>query len=308
MNLGPHPVTLRQLQYLVAVADRKSFRKAATDCHVSQPSLSAQIAQAEDALGIRVFERDRRHVLVTPGGASVVHQARELLLSMDELVTSAARSSDPFTGTLRLGVIPTIGPYLLPDLAPRLRTDFPNLTQFWVEDKTETLMARLREGELEGALVALEASLGKEGELDRVVLGEDPFVFASSLTHRLGRGNRRIRPEDLDGESLLLLDDGHCFREQALQFCSKAGVDEMAVRATSLPTLAQMAASGAGATLLPSLAVDVENRRGTLRIRRFAGTPPNRTIALVWRHESALEPTLRPVAETMRKVYRRLAH
>ncbi len=125
MILSPHPVTVRQLQYIVAVAERRSFRRAATECHVSQPSLSVQIAQGEGALGVRVFERDRRHVLVTPAGTDIVARARTLLRSMEELVDSATRLADPFLGTLRLGVIPTIGPYLLPDLVPRLRAAYP---------------------------------------------------------------------------------------------------------------------------------------------------------------------------------------
>ncbi len=305
MILSPHPVTVRQLQYIVAVAERRNFRRAATECHVSQPSLSVQIAQVEGALGVRVFERDRRHVLVTPAGTDIVARARTLLRSMEELVDSATRLADPFLGTLRLGVIPTIGPYLLPDLVPRLRAAYPKLTLLWIEDKTETLMARLRDGKIEGAILALEADIGS---VERVVLGDDPFVFAAPPDHPLARGNRRIRGHDLDGHALLLLDDGHCFRDQALSFCSKAGADEMAVRATSLSTLAQMAASGAGGTLLPSLAIDVENRRGTLRIRRFAGDPPKRTIALVWRRGSALEPTLHPIGQTMGKVYRKLSY
>lgn len=303
MNLAPHPLTLRQLQYIVAVAEHRSFRKAASSCHVSQPSLSAQVAQAEGALGVRLFERDRRRVLLTPSGSSIVQRARDLLLAADELVASAATLVEPFTGTLRLGVITTIGPYLLSDLAPGLRAKYPDLTTLWIEDKTEALMQRLREGELEAAIVALEADLG---DVDHMVLGEDPFVFAAPPGHPLSSGKRRMSPGDLEGQALLLLDDGHCFRDQALAFCSKAGAEELAVRATSLPTLAQMAASGAGVTLLPSLAVPVENRRGTLNLRRFTASGPKRTIALVWRRRSALEPTLRPLGETMKRIYRRI--
>ncbi|MDI1480481.1 LysR substrate-binding domain-containing protein [Polyangium sp. y55x31] len=300
MRLAPHPVTLRQLQYVVAVADRKSFRKAADDCHVSQPSLSAQIQQAEEALGICLFERDRRTVTLTAAGAEIVARARALLVAADDLVDTARRFGDPFAGTLRLGVIPTIGPYLLPEIAPVLRERYPKLTFVWTEEKTSTLVQMLGQGALDGAIVALEADIG---DRPHVVLGKDPFVFAAAPGHPLAGTRRPLKPEELEGECVLLLDDGHCFRDQALSFCSRAGAEEAGFRATSLATLTQMVAGGAGVTLLPSLAVPLENRRDALRIRPFAPRGPARTLALVWRRGSALESTLRPVGETLRSAY-----
>jgi LysR family hydrogen peroxide-inducible transcriptional activator len=304
MRLSPHPVTLRQLQYLVAVADRKSFRRAAEDCHVAQPSLSAQVAHAEDVLGIRLFERDRRRVVHTAAGEVFLERARALLVAADGLVDSARSLADPLSGPLRLGVIPTIGPYLLPEVAPALRSRLPRLTLLWTEEKTALLVERLARADLDAAVVALEADVG---DLPRIVLGRDPFVFAAPAGHPLAASRRPLDPADLDGERVLFLDDGHCFRDQALSFCSRAGAEEAGYRATSLATLVQMAAGGAGVTLLPTLAVNVENRRHALRIRPFATHVPSRTLALVWRKGTAVGTAVRAVGEALREAYARLA-
>jgi len=303
MTLAPHPFTLRQLQYVVAVAERRSFRQAAEACRVAQPSLSAQVAQVEDLLSVRLFERDRRKVVVTAAGAAFVARARTILLEADGLVDAARTLGDPLAGPLRLGVIPTVGPYLLPEVAPALRARFPRLRFLWTEDKTASLVERLGRAELDGALVALEAELG---DLPRVVLGKDPFVFAAPPGHPLSSSKRALDPRDLDGEQVLFLDDGHCFRDQALAFCSRKGAEEAGYRATSLATLVQMAAGGAGVTLLPSLALAVENRRHALHVRPFATHPPSRTLALVWRRGSAVEPALRAVGELLQASYGKL--
>src|SRR5215469_18409680 len=147
--LAPHPFSLRQLQYAVAVAELLSFRKAAEACHVSQPSLSAQLAQLEEALGVRLFERDRRHVLVTTAGKELVERARRVLREADDLAAAARRAGDPLAGTLRIGVIPTISPYLLPSATPALRSAYPRLTTVWVEDKTDALVRSLEAGTLD---------------------------------------------------------------------------------------------------------------------------------------------------------------
>src|SRR5688500_2580150 len=160
MKLAPHPFTLRQLQYAVAIADSLSFRKAAERCHVSQPSLSAQLAQLEDVLGLRLFERDRRRVLVTAAARELLERARLILRESDDLVELARRSSDPLSGTLRIGVIPTISPYLLPRLTIPIRSSFPRLNLLWQEDKTEVLLQSLDTGTLDAALLALEANVG----------------------------------------------------------------------------------------------------------------------------------------------------
>lgn len=302
MRLSPLPVTLRQLQYLVAVADRKSFRGAAEACRVAQPSLSAQIAQAEDALGVQVFERDHKRVALTRAGAAVIERARALLVAADDLVETARRLSDPLAGSVRVGIIPTIGPYLLPEVAPLLRKEFPKLDFVWVEERTAALVARLAGGELDAAIVALETELG---DLASAVIGSDELVLAVPRGHALGTSKKPVRPDELDGEAVLLLDDGHCFRDQALAVCARTGAEELGYRATSLPTLTQMVAGGAGVTLLPAMAVATENRRRALHIRRFQPRAPKRTIALVWRKTSPLGGTLAPVAEVLRDGYQR---
>lgn len=297
MSLGPHPFTLRQLQYAVAVADSLSFRKAAERCRVSQPSLSAQLAQLEASIGVRLFERDRRRVLVTAAGRALIERARLILRETDDLVELARHSGDPLSGTLRIGVIPTISSYLLPRLTTALRKAYPRLTVLWVEDKTEVLLRSLEGGTLDAALLALEADLG---DVEREILGADPFVLATPVGHPLGAKASPAKSSELKGASVLLLDDGHCFREQALAFCTGAKAHELEFRATSLSTLAQMVAGGAGVTLLPELAVATEAKRAELSIRPFAAPAPKRTLALVWRRRSPLGPALRRLATTAR--------
>jgi LysR family hydrogen peroxide-inducible transcriptional activator len=293
----PHPFSLRQLQYVVALADTLSFRRAAEQCHVAQPSLSSQLAALEGTLGVRLFERGAGPVLATPAGAAVIDRARRLLVEADDLVAAARRLGDPLTGMLRLGVIPTISPYLLPQVSPKLRAGFPELTLRWVEDKTEVLVAQLAAGTLDAAVLALEAEIG---DLDRDVLFRDPFVLAVPCEHPLARERGPVRADALEHQPVLLLEEGHCFRTQALAFCGHARADELEFRATSLPTLVQMVAGGAGVTLLPELALATEGDRAALRIRRFAGVAPYRTIALVWRRRSPLGDAFRALAGALR--------
>lgn len=300
MNPKIHPFTLRQLQYLVAVADALSFRKAADQCHVSQPSLSMQIAQCENALGITVFERDRQHVLLTPTGRDVVERARNLLLEADDLAESVLRAGNPLEGRLRLGVIPTVSPYLLPILAPALKSQFRKLIITWSEDKTDALLKELQAGHLDALLLALEAPLG---EVLHEVVGKDRFVLAAAPNHALMKTSGPVSRPELRGVDVLLLDEGHCFREQALAFCTSRKARELEFRATSLPTLVQMVASSTGVTLLPSLAVPTEARRSGLKTRPFADPAPGRTIVLAWRRRSPLTAALRQLAEVMRDAY-----
>ena len=295
--LAPAPVTLRQMQYLLAVADLGGFRRAAEACHVSQPSLSAQIAHAEAALGVRLFERDRRGVRVSAAGLPLIAQARAVLVAAGDLRELGRQLADPFTGTLRIGVIPTISPYLLPEVAPGLARAYPRLTIVWREDHTGGLVRQLNEGALDVTIVALEADLGT---LDHAVLLRDPFLLAIAPEHPLAAPKRRARIDDLDGVGVLLLDDGHCFRDQALQLCARVGAREAGYRATSLATLVQMASAGHGVTLLPSISIPVENRRGQLVVRPFAPPGPGRTIVLAWRRGSALAPSLNILAASIR--------
>ncbi len=300
MMTGPYPFTLRQLQYVVAVAELLSFRRAAERCHVSQPSLSMQVAQLEEALGVVLFERDQRRVLITPAGKALLDGARRILREAEDLVVRAEQASDPLAGTLRLGVIPTISPYLLPAISTSLREAFPRLTIMWTEERTGALMEALDRGELDGALVALEAELG---EVDRAVVAQDPFVLALPPGHPLAQESGPVSRGALRDVDVLLLDDGHCFREQALSFCSRARTRELAFRATSLTTLAAMVAAGAGATLLPQLSVPTESERAGLVIRPLEAPVPSRTLALTWRKRAPQAPVLEQVAQVIRETY-----
>jgi LysR family hydrogen peroxide-inducible transcriptional activator len=264
---------------------------------VSQPSLSAQIAELEASLGVTLFERDRRGVLMTAGGRQIVDRARRLLVHADDLAEAAGSLVDPMTGTLRVGVIPTIAPYLLPRIAPVLRKTYPQLTLVWIEDKTEALVRSIAHGQLDAAILALEAELG---DLEYHVIGKDPFVLAMPVGHRLSKPSSPLSLRHLRGERVLLLDDGHCFRDQVIEYCSSTEIEEVGFRATSLPTLAQMVASGAGITLLPQIAVSTEGNRAELALRHFARPAPSRTIVVAWRRRSALAETLRQIAETSR--------
>ena len=289
--------TLRQLQYVIAVAEMMSFRRAAERCNVSQPSLSAQVAEMEAALSVSLFERDRRGVLITAAGRELIARARRVLVEADDLAEAANRFIDPLAGTLRIGVIPTVGPYLLPHVVPALRNTYPRLTLIWIEDKTDALIRALKRGDLAAAVLALEADLD---DLDHHTIAIDPFVLAVPPEHALGRGAAPVRRDQLRGERVLLLDDGHCFRNQVLEFCSGNRLEELGFRATSLPTLTQMVSSGAGVTLLPTIAVPTETHRSQLSIRTLERPVPFRTIVLGWRRRSALADTLRKVAETLR--------
>lgn len=291
------PVTLRQLQYVVAVADHSGFRRAAEACHVSQPSLSAQVAQVEQALGVRIFERNQRQVRPSSAGAAVIDQARRVLIAAFELHESARHLSDPFRGTLRLGIIPTVCPYLLPDITPALARAFPQLTVTWTEERTDRVVRDLREGSLDAAIVAQESQIGG---LQYEVLLTDPFVLAAAHGNPLMTTGKPIAREALEGRELLLLDDGHCFRDQVLAFCAGAGAGEEGFHATSLATLVQMVSVGSALTLLPLLAVPVENRRGQLRVRPFVKPAPQRTLVLAWRRGSALGVALARIAAVLR--------
>lgn len=303
-KVRPHPFTLRQLQYACAVAEHLSFRRAAEACSVAQPSLSAQIAELESALNVQLFERGGRRVLVTARGRALLERARRLLLEADDLAQAARRVAEPFAGTAAVGVIPTIAPYLLPLVTPAIRERYPNLTLQWIEDKTGALVAQLEAGTLDGALVALEAELG---DVEHEIVATDPFVLAAPPDHALMRDEHPVPLSALRAASMLLLDDGHCLREQALEFCSTVKAQELEFRATSLSTLVQLVVQGLGVTLLPALALETETSRAQLGIREIAAPAPHRTIAVIWRRGSPAGPTLAGVAEVMRGIYPRVA-
>lgn len=292
------PYSLRQLQYVVAVAELHGFRRAADACRVSQPSLSAQIAQLERVLGVQIFERDARGVRVTAAGEILVARARQVLLAAVDLGETARQQGDPLSGTLRIGVIPTVCPYLLPEVAPALHRALPNLTIVWSEDKTQTLIKQIADARLDAAVVARDPRM--DG-LDFAPIGDDPFVLAAAPGHKLMKATAPASASVLDGATVFLLEDGHCFRDQALAFCGASGARAAGLSATGLSTLVQMVGTGTGVTLLPKMAVAVENRRGQLAVRAFKSPAPTRSLILAWRKGSALKRPLEAVARVLEK-------
>jgi LysR family hydrogen peroxide-inducible transcriptional activator len=289
--------TLRQLEYVVAVADEKNFGAAAGSCHVSQPGLSAQVREVEELLGVRLFERDRRGVLVTPVGEEVIARARQLLSSARELVETARSRTRPLSGSLRLGVIPTIAPYWLPGALPSVRRSYPDLRLLLREEKTGVLVELVERGKIDVALLAIDVPLG---DVETAFLFDDPFLVAMPAGHPLA-ARKAVAESDLDGERVLLLEDGHCLRDQALAVCSRAGADENAdFRATSLATLVQMVAGGDGVTLLPAMAEAAMAGPGShLVTRPFRAPAPSRRIGLAWRRGSSRGAEMRLLAEAL---------
>lgn len=299
---APHNFTLRQAQYALAVADTLSFHQAAKKCRVAQPSLSAQVAHLEDVLGVQLFERTRRRVLVTAQGDALLARMRALVLAADQVAQQAMELTDPATGVVTVGVIPTIAPYLLPCVAAPLHRALPNLQIRWIEEKTPVLDVRLQQGELDAALLALETRLSP---VDHQVVAQDVFMLATARDDTLGARKAPAAAAELRGRQVLLLDEGHCLRDQALSWCTRARASEMEFRATSLTTLVQMVASGSGVTLLPALAVPVEAGRNRLNIRRMAAPQPGRTLALVWRKGSPRAAVYKKVATLLADSYAR---
>jgi LysR family hydrogen peroxide-inducible transcriptional activator len=289
--------SIRQLESLVAVADNRSFRKAATGLGISQPALSAQVQAAEHVLGIQVFERDRRSVLITQAGEDVVSRAREALIAVDAVGDAARQRSEPLVGALRMGVIPTIAPYWLPALLPEVHRRFPRLELILREDQTARLLAQLQAGQIELALLAIPVP----GDFTTAPVAREGFVAAAPRGAALVKHRGKLTERDLDDETVLLLEDGHCLRDQALEVCKRAGaVESLEVRATSLPTLVQMVAGGLGITLLPEAAVaSLVQKHGPVALAEFAKPVPGRTIGLAWRSSSGRLREFRMLAETM---------
>ncbi|MCB9663833.1 MAG: hydrogen peroxide-inducible genes activator [Alphaproteobacteria bacterium] len=294
--------TLRQLEYVVALADAGQFVEAARQCAVSQPALSKQIREVEELLGTELFERARPRVLLTPVGEEVVRRARQLLVDAHELVDVAGSLARPRQGTLRLGVIPTIAPYGLPGLLAGLRRRFPDVAVVVEELQTPVLLERLRAG---GVDLALLARAFDDHGLDGRDLVVEPFVLVAPEGHPLATSGP-VRPLDLAGASMLLMEDGHCLRDQAIDVCATVGdPPPTSVAAASVSTLVRMVESGLGPTLLPASALATEVRPGQgLVVRRFADPPPGRTLTLQWRATSPSAPWFAELAQALVAHYR----
>jgi LysR family transcriptional regulator, hydrogen peroxide-inducible genes activator len=296
--MKPTP-TLRQLRYLAAVVDRCHFGQAAEDCLVSQSTLSAAILELEDLLGATLLERTKRSVVPTPLGREIANRARALLKDAEDLVDVAQAARDPMAGSLHLGVIPTVGPFLLPNVMPLLRSAYPRLKLYLKEDQTARLLDQLDTGTLDAAVIALPYKLD---DLEAMDLGADGFSVVCPSGHRLC-ALRPVRPKDMAPEDLLLLEDGHCLRDHVLTACNLEGARRnIAFQGTSLHTLVQMVANGLGVTLVPQMALDAGILRGLdLETIPLAGEAQSRRIGLVWRRTAARKATFRGVGETLKQ-------
>lgn len=294
-------MNLRDLEYLVAVAEHRHFGHAAEACHVSQPTLSMQIKKLERDLGVELFERTPRQVLLTAAGEAIVVHARAALREADTIRHLARLTNDPESGSVRIGLFPTLGPYLLPHVVPEIHARFPSLELLLVEEKTEVVLDRLRSGELDVGLLAQPVV---DDRFESVDLFDEDFVLAVPTGHPFADGDARVSTDVLAGERLLLLEDGHCLREQALSVCRLAGADERAgFRATSLETLRQMVATGVGITLLPELAVrPPAPASDAVELVRFDEPVPSRRIAMFWRRTNPYRSFLPQLADAFSRV------
>lgn len=278
-------IKLKDLRYLVAVADTRHFGRAADKCFVSQPTLSAQLKKLEDYLGVQLIERQPKNVTLTEAGEQIVARARRILEASEEVVTLARAHRDPLAGRLRLALLPTIGPYLLPRVSQPMRKALPRLELRLYEYQTAQMLEKIEAGDIDLGILALPIDI--EG-IETRELYTEPFVVAMPDHHQLSKRDS-VKVDDLNGETLLLLEDGHCLRDQALEVCSHVGLHEKQdFRATSLETLRQMVATGAGVTLLPELASQgaYGHAKGVL-IRPFTRPAPVRHVGAVWRKTSA---------------------
>ncbi len=292
-------MNLKDLKYLVALADTGHFGRAAERSFVSQPTLSAQLKKLEEYLGVKLVERQPKNVRLTEVGKQIVMRARRMLNEAEEIVALARNNKDPLAGKLKVALIPTIGPYLLPRVMQRIRKAVPHLFLMLYEHQTEALLKRLREGEIDLGVMALPAP---QDGLESRELYDEAFTVALPQNHPLELKST-IKVQDLKGQTLLLLEDGHCLRDQALEVCSRVDVREAEdFRATSLETLRQMVVAGLGVTLLPELAVESPfgSQRG-LTIREFSKPVPTRTVGAVWRKSTTRAAAIRAVCDVLDK-------
>lgn len=288
-------MNIRDLQYLTAVAKYRHFGKAAKACFVSQPALSMQLKKLEDELGVQLFERTHKSVMITDVGRDIAERSGKILREVEEIKDVVRSYQQPFAGKFTLGAFPTLAPYFLPKAVMRITAQLPQLKLLLVEEKTDILLEKLSNGGMDAALLALPVD---NDSLEYSVLLEDEFLLAMPASHRLA-GRKSVTRDDLKNESLLLLEEGHCLRQQALDVCSLIGMSErQEFRATSLETLRQMVAANVGITLIPRLAQRHDD--GLIYIP-FKQNAPSRTIALVWRKTSARKECMNRVAAIIKE-------
>lgn len=287
---------LRDLKYLVAIADHGHFGKAADACFVSQPALSMQIKKLENSLGVQLIERTGKVALLTSIGKSITEHARDIICRVDALKEVAKYATDPFSGEVHLGVIPTLAPYLLPHIVPGLSRAFPKLKFYLVEEQTGHLVTKLKQGKLDGALFGLPLV---EDDFVALPLFEEELMLAVPADHLLAK-RKSVRHRDLEKKILLLLEDGHCLRDQALSLCHTVNASaDKSFQATSLETLRHMVASNAGITLMPELSC--KSNDGICYLP-FNSPKPTRTVGMIWRPSSAKQLLLENIVDQIRKL------
>ncbi|HWB47106.1 MAG TPA: LysR substrate-binding domain-containing protein [Hyphomicrobiaceae bacterium] len=276
-------ISIRQLRYFSAVAQTGHFGLAAEQCAVTQPALSMQIQDLEKELGLQLLERGRKGVSLTPGGREIAERAARLLADVTDLIDSARQLAGTFSGTLRFGAIPSIAPYLLPQLLPLIRAAHPDLDLQLRETQTQKLLEELVDGQLDVVLLALPV---EHPGIEAMPLFDDRFLLALPASRKVG-SRVRATPDLLRNDRLLLLEEGHCLRDQALAFCSLRKVESIDMfGASSLSTIVQMVANGLGLTLLPELSLALETKRADIRVMHFADPEPKRVVGLAWRETS----------------------
>ncbi|MEH6497347.1 MAG: hydrogen peroxide-inducible genes activator [Pseudomonas marincola] len=288
--------SLKRLEYLIALVDEEHFGKAAKVCNVTPSTLSAGIRDLEELLGSNLAERTKRQVLITDFGHEVAKRARRLITEAEDIIDLARTHQAPMTGIMKMGIIPTVGPYLVHDIVPAITQEYPGLQLLLREEQTDLLLSKLHEGQLDVAIIALPYDI--DG-LEVHPLFDDEFQFACTSKHELS-GRQIVHNEDLLSQSLLLLEDGHCLRDHALDACSLGDrANRAQFEATSLATLVQMVASNLGVTLIPKLVSD----SGLMPTKNIALIPlsnhPFRTIGLVWRATSSRRAEFEKLAKTI---------
>lgn len=293
-------MNLRDLKYLVAVAEHQHFGRAAEACFVSQPTLSTQLKKLEQTLGVTLIERTNRRVMLSPEGEQIVAQAQRILVEVNALTAMSEHLRDPTGGELRLGIIPTIAPYLLPKILAPMAAEFPNLNIQLTEGQTSHITRMLKHGDLDAVLLALPLPMQEEN-IEEAELYTEAFLFAVAAEHPKAQ-QRSVSTEDLQDEEVLLLEDGHCLRDQALAICqAHRGVESSNFSATSLETLRQLVAANMGITLMPELAVAaLEDANSQVRYIPFSGEVPSRTLGLCWRSSSTRAELLADLAKALR--------
>ena len=290
-------MNLRSLEYFITVADELHFNRAADRCGVSQPALSIQLKKLEDELGIKLFERNNKRIIITPGGQQIYERAKRVLKEVRDIKAVSANLNDPYSGELKLGAFPTLSPFLFPKIIPDLRDNYPNMKFFLYEEKTADLLVMLDEGTIDAAFIALPH---EDNLLESDFVFKEDFLLAVPKSHEY-YSHSKTSIKTLKEESLLLLSEGHCLRDQALDFCQQNSISEhFDFKASSLETLRQMVAAGVGMTLIPECAV---KKSDEIKYLPFDKKSPNRQIALFWRKTSIRADVLREIADDIRRMW-----